>query len=243
MGLNSWRFKNRGFRGYYKGSGSNMWRKAPVGMLAGGYYNNKRGTYRRPAFGAGKPAGYVTPGQGYHILCGQFILQTETSVGNFDKIIRTLAFNPATIVNGAALVNWGNVKALWQQYKIVKVIVRYMPFRPNDTFAQASFRTVEVAQDKDDVGAPTSRDQLVNYTGHKAINLYEPWYTVYYPPMIASQGSGKIILAGGWINTGGVGAEANQGGLKMYGDGLVNTSGFAYGQLSLEVHIRTRQSA
>ena len=112
------------------------------------------------------------------------------------------------------LPEWASVLPLYDRYRVTGIKIKFIPDRPNDAFSATGFYPFYVAADYDDLGAPTSIQQMLDYDNCKILNLYKPWQLYYKIPRLMNPGqTGVITLGSGMMD---VAATQSTGSIKMH---------------------------
>ncbi len=141
--------------------------------------------------------------------------------------------DPELAGNGSGTYNdWANLEALYDSYRVDSLSLNYSPYYPHGGTAARSQAPCFVVQDNDDVTAPGSIDELLQYDKVAIRPLDKPWSLFYKVPRMASNQNPV-----GWLNIGNAGSQ-NFSCVKLYASGLtVSTS---YGRMVLTMRITCR---
>lgn len=146
---------------------------------------------------------------------------TTTVTGTFDTVYTN---------NVGGATDWTNIAALFDDYRVCGLKLKYIPSLPNDTSTQTGFTPFYVGGDSNDVTAWTSSADALQQENTKVKNLYRPWTYYYY-----FQKLGNVNLTNGYRATNVT--TASQG-IKTYATGLDISQ--KYGEIVLTFYISAK---
>lgn len=145
--------------------------------------------------------------------------------------------NPALWDQTNPLSEWTHFTNLYDRYRVTGIKCKFIPHKPSDTSTTTSFQPLYVVADYDDLGAPTSIQQMLDYDKCRVFNLFSPWSAYWKIPKLANPGqTGVISLRSGMMD---IAAPQSTGSIKMFSSGLDLSDN--YGDMVFTYYIRFAQ--
>lgn len=154
---------------------------------------------------------------------GNFKLRGSDAVSSgSDNIInwKYSTSNPNAFVNKnntgftGPLQDWTNFVALYDNYRVCGIQLRWVPHKPNDTSTTTNYRPMYIVMDPTDTIQPSTVGQFIQYERCIIKNLYRPWKLYFKIP---KTNAGTSDLGYGWAPTG---SPVSNGAIHLYSDDL-----------------------
>lgn len=139
--------------------------------------------------------------------------------------------SPENVVSGSGTVeDWSSITALFDNFKVCALKLRYIPSFPNNTSATTAFAPLYSAVDYDEVNTSScigTIAEAINYENMKVHNMYRPWKRYWKVR--------KLAFPGYAVGYNEVDTPYNIGQMCLYGEGF--TASTTYGQLIITYYI------
>lgn len=173
---------------------------------------------------------------GYFKLRGLYNI-TSDGAGN---IISGFRLTQPDNYDGAAtaLTDWTGVAALYDQFRVTSIAVKWIPGIPNAEPASAVFRPLYVYADFDSTGLSPTDAAAIGYGNMQVKNMVMPWtYYIVVPPLTNTAASS--VSMDGYMDTA---APMATGSLYLSkAGGLSNSTTYGTVVLTYYVHARVRK--
>lgn len=127
---------------------------------------------------------------------------TTSSTGGLET--RYNISNPTNVLFGSEVVqDWSSFAALYDQYRVFAVKIKYIPNFPNNESTLTVFRPLYMVTDYDSIVVLASVNEAIQYENLRVKNLQRPFsFYIRVPKLIATYGvtGATVQVAQGWFD-------------------------------------------
>lgn len=168
--------------------------------------------------------------KGLHVFRLRGVTALSTSLPGTNADVYSMT-NPGAYYNGGSVLqDLSNFTALFDNYRICAVKLKYIPSRPSDSSSTTTYLPCYVVPDFDDETALTSIAQAVQYERMRVKDLSKPWKFYVKVPKINSTTANSVGY--GWFD---LATSPNQAGIKFFATGLSTSA--TYGTIIATYYI------
>lgn len=193
----------------------------------------RRRTRRRRPYGRRRryTPRYRQPQQHYTTSLRYNVLKaTSNAIGQLP-----LTFN---CTNMSSALDWGNIAALWDQYRVIQCSIRFFPITTDGNANPArDIAPLYAINDYDDTVSLTSTATALGYQNVRVLNMFKQWkHTMRFSTKPTKQTTDNI----GWLDVDSV-TTNNFATIKMFAENLDADTDYGYYIIEHVIQLKNRR--